>query len=82
MTNSIRPFRLASLRCDGEAQTRASGKPKTLRVGAKAVVGAEWWLETESPEGEARDVERPARQQGARARPGGSQSTHSSAEAG
>ena len=82
MTNSIRPFRLVSLRCRGEAQTRASGKPPTLRVGAKAIVGAEWWLETESLEGEAGDVERPAREQGAQARPGGSQSTHSSVEAG
>jgi hypothetical protein len=35
--------------------------------GAKAMVGAVWWLETESLEGGTRDVERPARQQGARA---------------
>lgn len=67
MTNSIRPVRLASLRLEGEAPTCASGKPRTLRVGAKAVVGAERWLETESLEGGARDVERPVWQQGARA---------------
>jgi hypothetical protein len=63
-TNSIRPCRLASLRCSGEARTRASGKPTTLMDGAKAVMGAARWLETESPQGRARDVERPARQQG------------------
>jgi hypothetical protein len=64
MTNSIRPRRLASLRWKGEAQTRASGKPRTLRDGAKAMLGAARWLETESPEGGTHEVERPARLQG------------------
>ena len=61
-TNSIRPCRLASLRWKGEAQTRASGKSVTLMVGAKAMAGAVRWLETESHEGGAHEVERPVRQ--------------------
>jgi hypothetical protein len=66
-TNSIRPRRLASLRWNGEAPTRANGKPTTLTAGVKAMAGAARWLETESLEGGTRDVERPARQQGAQA---------------
>jgi hypothetical protein len=34
-TNAIRPCRLASHLANGEAQTRMSGKPATLRDGAK-----------------------------------------------
>jgi len=64
MTNSIRPRRLASPLGTGEAQTRASGKPSTLMDGAKAMVGAARWLETESLEGGTHEVERPARRQG------------------
>ena len=60
-TNSIRQYRLASLRWKGEVQTRASGKPVTLMVGAKAMAGAVRWLETESQEGGTHEVERPAR---------------------
>ena len=63
-TNSIRPCRLASLRLNGEAQTRGNGKPVTLRVGDKAMAGVVRWLEAESLEGGAHEVERPARQQG------------------
>jgi hypothetical protein len=63
MTNSIRPRRLASLLGNGEAQTCANGKPTTLMDGAKAMVGASRWLETESLEGETHEVERPARRQ-------------------
>jgi hypothetical protein len=70
-TNSIRPCCLASLRWTGEARTRANGKPTTLRVGAKAMLGAVRWLEAESREGGTHEVERPVRQQGARARRAG-----------
>jgi hypothetical protein len=74
----------------GEAQTRASGKPSTLMDGAKAMLGAARWLETESLEGETHEGERPVRPQGTSARmnnpharpPRGSQSTRSSDEAG
>jgi hypothetical protein len=48
--NSIRPVRLASLPRKGEAQTcesRINRKPMTLRVGDKAIMGADRWLETE-----------------------------------
>ena len=70
-TNSIRPCCLASHRWTGEAATRANGKPITLMVGAKAMTGAVRWLEAESREGGAHEVERPARKQGAQARRAG-----------
>jgi len=70
-TNSIRPCCLASHRWTGEAPTRANGKPLTLMVGGKAMTGAVRWLEAESLEGEAHEVERPVREQGAQARRAG-----------
>jgi hypothetical protein len=50
---------------DGKAKPRPamSGKPATLTGQVtKRSEEAAWCLETESPEGDARDVERPARQ--------------------
>jgi hypothetical protein len=81
-TNSIRPCCLASHRWTGEAPTRANGKPLTLMVGVKAMTGAVRWLEAESLEGEAHEVERPAREQGGASPPRRGQSPHSSVEAG
>jgi hypothetical protein len=47
MTNSIRPYRLASLRCKGEAQTLPEGGEVhgAEGLGAKATMGAGRWLE-------------------------------------
>ena len=62
MTNSIRPYRLASLRCKGEAQTCAEQEAGGAEgLGAKATTGAGRWLETEGFEGRLREARRPAR---------------------
>jgi len=89
MTNSIRPYRLASLRFNGEAQTPPAGGEAhgAEGLGVKATMGAGRWLETERSEGRLREARRPARlQEGRRSRkatpPCRSQSTHSSDEAG
>ena len=54
-----------SLRWNGEARTcderEAHGAE---RLGAKATMGAVWWLETEGSEGHSREAERPARRKG------------------
>jgi hypothetical protein len=70
MTNSIRPYRLASLRSRGEVQTlaRAGEADGAEGLGAKAAIGAGRWLETEGSEGRLREAGRPARQQASWAR--------------
>jgi hypothetical protein len=62
MTNSIRPYRLASLRSKGEAQTLPAGREAhgAEGLGAKATRGAGRWLETEGSEGGMREARRPA----------------------
>jgi hypothetical protein len=62
MTNSIRPYRLASLRSKGEAQTLPDGGEAdgAEGLGAKATMGAGRWLETEGSEGGMREARRPA----------------------
>jgi hypothetical protein len=82
MRNSIRPYRLASLRSTGEAQTsaRAGEADGAEGLGVKAAIGAGRWLETEGSEGRLREAGRPAREQASGA--SRSHSTHSSDEAG
>ena len=82
MRNSIRPYRLASLRHKGEAQTpaRAGEAGGAEGLGGKATIGAGRWLETEGSEGRLREAGRPARQQAGWASRG--HSTRSSDEAG
>jgi hypothetical protein len=82
MRNSFRPYRLASLRSKGEAQTsvQAGEADDAEGLGDKAVIGAGRWLETEGSEGRLREAGRPARQQASWA--GRSHRTHSSDEAG
>jgi hypothetical protein len=82
MRNSIRPYRLASLRSKGEAQTSARTEEAdgAEGLGVKATIGAGRWLETEGSEGRLRDAGRPARQQASPA--SRSQSARSSEEAG
>src|SRR6266436_6043508 len=62
MRNSIRPYRLASLRSKGEAQTLPAGGEAhgAEGLGAKATMGAGRWLETEGSEGGLREARRPA----------------------
>src|SRR6266436_2399035 len=62
MRNSIRPYRLASLRSKGEAQTLPAGGEAhgAEGLGAKATMGAGRWLETEGSEGGLREAMRPA----------------------
>jgi len=62
MRNSIRPYRLASLRSKGEAQTLPTGGEAhgAEGLGAKAAMGAGRWLETEGSEGGLREARRPA----------------------
>jgi hypothetical protein len=62
MTNSIRPYRLVSLRSKGEAQTLPDGGEAhgAEGLGAKATRGAGRWLETEGSEGGMREARRPA----------------------
>jgi len=61
MTNSIRPYRLASLRSKGEAQTLLDGREAhgAEGLGVKAAMGAGRWLETEGSEGGMREARRP-----------------------
>jgi hypothetical protein len=61
MRNSIRPYRLASLRSKGEAQTsvRAGEADGAEGLGDKAAIGAGRWLETEGSEGRLREAGRP-----------------------
>ena len=68
MRNSFRPYRLASLRSKGEAQTSArageAGGAEGLACpgegrGDKATIGAGRWLETEGSEGRLREAGRP-----------------------
>ncbi len=70
MTNSIRPYRLASLRCKGEALPARAGARDAEGLGEKAVPGAVRWLETEGSEGRLREVRRPARRKRYRPRHG------------
>jgi hypothetical protein len=65
MRNSNRPYRLASLRYKGEAQTsaRAGEAGGAEGLGDKAAIGAGRWLETEGSEGRLREAGRPAREQ-------------------
>ena len=62
MRNSIRPYRLASLRSKGEAQTPPDGGEAhgAEGLGVKATKGAGRWLETEGWEGGMREARRPA----------------------
>ena len=62
MRNSIRPYRLASLRSKGEAQTLPEGGEAhgAEGLGVKATMGADRWLETEGSEGGLRETRRPA----------------------
>ena len=62
MRNSIRPYRLASLRSKGEAQTLPDGGEAhgAEGLGVKATMGAGRWLETEGSEGGMREGRRPA----------------------
>src|SRR5260370_11070568 len=59
--NSSRPYRLASLRSSGEAQTLPAGGEAhgAEGLGAKAAMGAGRWLETEGLEGGLREARRP-----------------------
>ena len=67
MTNSIRPYRLASLRSKGEAQTCDEQEARGAEgLGAKATMGAGRWLETEGFEGRLREARRPAWGKGGR----------------
>src|SRR5260370_39558033 len=61
MRNSIRPYRLASLRSKGEAQILPAGGEAhgAEGLGAKATMGAGRWLETEGSEGGLREARRP-----------------------
>jgi hypothetical protein len=65
MRNSFRPYRLASLRFKGEAQTlaRAGEAGGADGLGDKAAIGAGRRLETEGSEGRLREAGRPARRQ-------------------
>src|SRR5258708_35307684 len=68
MTNSSRPCRAASLRCRGEARTCEEQEADDAEgLGAKAIIGAAGWLETEGSEGRRREAGRPARTASGRA---------------